>query len=41
MLQAIHMGEVILPDMIGGQFSPEEKEFMIQTANLEYKWRAG
>lgn len=35
------MGLVLTPDLIGGPFLIEEKEFMIDTANLEYRWRMG
>lgn len=41
MVQALFMGLVILPEHIGGNFTPEEKEFMIETSNLEFKWRLG
>lgn len=35
------LGMGITEDHIGGSFSSEEKEFMLQTAQLEYKWRLG
>ena len=41
MIQALNLGMVIMHDHLGGQFTEEEKEFMIQTALLEYKWRKG
>lgn len=41
MIEALHMGMTILHDHIGGQFLYEEKEFMIQTALLEHKWKKG
>lgn len=41
MIQALNIGMTIIPDHLGGNFTEEEKEFMIQTALLEHKWRKG
>lgn len=41
MIQALNIGMIVIPDHIGGNFALEEKEFMIQTAMLEFKWRKG
>lgn len=41
MIQAIHVGEVLAPDHLGPEFPLEERRFMIDIANLEYKWRLG
>ena len=41
MIQGLQLDMSIVPDHIGGPFTQEEKEFMIQTALLEHKWRVG
>ena len=41
LIQALMLGMGITEDHIGGSFSSEEKDFMLQTAQLEHKWRLG
>jgi hypothetical protein len=40
-IQIIHIGQSVTIDQIGGPFTDEEKEFIIQYSMLEYKWRVG
>lgn len=33
--------EKITPDMIGGEFFPEEKILLLESATIQNKWKAG
>lgn len=41
LIQALMLGMGISQDHIGGTFTVEEKNFMLEIAQLEYKWRIG
>jgi len=41
MVQLMDVGEVVGPDHLGGPFNNDERQFMIECAELELKWRRG